>query len=45
MILDKDSTTEAYVIEFLDKVFVGFRDTLYVSDWYEISDTPFSDTP
>ena len=45
VILDKDSTTEAYVIEFLDKVFVGFRDTLYVSDWFEISDTPFSDTP
>ena len=45
VILDKDSTTEAYVIELLDKVFIGVRETLYVSVRFEISDTPFSNTP
>ena len=40
VILDKNSTTEAYVIGFLDKAFVGFRDTFYVSDWFGINDMP-----
>ena len=37
VILNKDSTTEAYVVEFLGKVFMGFRESLGVSDHFDIS--------
>lgn len=37
VILNRESTTEAYVIEFLDKVFMGFRESIGVSDKFEIT--------
>ena len=37
VILDKDSTTEAYVVEFLDKVIMGFSGSIGVSDWVEFT--------
>ena len=40
VILDKESTTEAYVIEFLGKVIMGFSENVAVSDWVGINWTP-----
>ncbi|MYC32000.1 MAG: restriction endonuclease [Chloroflexi bacterium] len=40
VILDKESTTEAYVIEFLDKVIMGFHESIGVSDSVEITWIP-----
>ncbi len=40
VILDKDSTTEAYVIAFLDKVIMGFRESWGFSDRGDITPTP-----
>ena len=38
--LDQNSTIEAYVIEFLDKAILGFRESVGVSDTFEITWTP-----
>ena len=40
VILDKDSTTEAYVIEFLHRVIMGFRESWGFSDRGDITPTP-----
>ena len=40
VILDKDSTTEGFVIEFLDKVTIGSHDNLWMSDWIEFTWAP-----
>ena len=40
VILDKNSTAEGYVIEFLGKVIMGFRENIGVSDWVDITWTP-----
>lgn len=40
VILDRESSTEAYVIAFLDKVIMGFHENLGVSDWIDFTWTP-----
>ena len=37
VILDKNSTAEGYVIEFLGKVIMGFRESFVFSDWGDIT--------
>ena len=40
VVLDQESTTENYVIAFLDKVIMGFHENLGVSDWIDFTWTP-----
>jgi len=40
VILDKDSTNEAYVIEFLGKVIMGFTENLAISDSFRFDPAP-----
>ena len=40
VVLDKESTTEAFVIKFLGRVMMGVQERIGVSDWVEIEWTP-----
>ena len=40
VILNRESTTDFYIIQFLGKVIAGFRESIGVSDHFEITWKP-----